>query len=95
MKARYSVNGFLAPTSDKKEDTSVLHTEQETEQLSFVSGFGLWSCWHLSLPGEEGLGMGGRGCPPRASLRTAPRVKKHLAAAHNKSKCKRKNILRI
>ena len=29
------------------------------------------------------------------SLLIAPRVKKHLAAAHNKSKCKRKNILRI
>lgn len=33
--------------------------------------------------------------PLKASLLTAPRVKKHLAAAHNKSKCKRKNILRI
>ena len=57
---------FLSPASDKEEDTSVLYTEQETERLSSVSGFGLWGGWHLSLPGVEGLWLGRRGCPPWA-----------------------------
>lgn len=39
MRARYSVDDFSAHQTSDEENTPVLLTEQETEQLKFISSF--------------------------------------------------------